>query len=100
MRIADENAAPDVAHRFLDCGIAYDRIEMWLDDELGLPRAGEARWSFAEGESACEAALSHLGTETVGMFTFERTGLDIAGNAAGVERFYRLFTLRFLSAGG
>ena len=88
------------AHRFLDCGIAYERIETWLDVELALPRTGDATWSFTEGDAACEAALSRLGTETVGMFAFERTGLDIAGNAAGVERFYRLFTLRFLSAGG
>ena len=83
----------------LDCGIAYTRIEPWLSEELGLSCEG-ASWVFSEGDQVCRIQLERLEPRMHSLIGIERTRLLAEGDAAALERFERLFTLRFLSAGG
>ena len=83
----------------LDCGIALPRIAGWLADELALPRDGEA-YAFHQGECTCTVTLSRLENRTIGLLDLERTRLVAQGDAPAVDAFEKLFTLRFMSAGG
>ena len=83
----------------LDCGIAKARIDAWLDDELGLAREGERR-SFRFRGEACAVATAALEGRSLGAIELERTSLKVEGDPQAVEEFMRLFTLRFMSAGG
>ena len=83
----------------LDCGIATKRIVSWLDDELVLVRAG-ADWVFPFEGGRCRIAVSPLPARTLGKVSLERTLVTIDGDAQALDEFYRLFTLRFISAGG
>ena len=97
---SDGPQSAKAARRVLDCGIAYDRIAHWLDDELAIPRNPEGCWTFDALSNSCSIQLTPLGSSTVGPLSFERTELVVEGDAACVAEFYRLFTLRFISAGG
>ena len=79
----------------LDCGIAKARIDAWLDEELGL----EGRAFHFEGES-CAVETAALESRPLGAIELERTSLRVEGGSQAVEEFMRLFTLRFMSAGG
>ena len=83
----------------LDCGIAIARLAGWLDDELALLHEGE-RYVFHQGKCACNVTLARLENRTVGLLDLERTRLVAQGDAEAVDVFERLFTLRFMSAGG
>ena len=83
----------------LDCGIAKARIDEWLDDELALPCGGGRRIFRFEGES-CVVSTRELEGRSYGPYTLDRTGLEVTGQDNAVEEFMRLFTLRFISAGG
>ena len=83
----------------LDCGIAYERIEQWLSEGLGLSCDGTC-WVFYEGDQTCCIQLERLEPRMHSLIGLERTRLLAEGDAAALERFERLFTLRFLSAGG
>ena len=83
----------------LDCGIAKARIDEWLDDELELPCEGGRRIFRFEGES-CAVSTHELEGRSYGPYTLDRTGLEVTGQDNAVEEFMRLFTLRFISAGG
>ena len=76
----------DIQSVNLDCGIAYERLQGWLEDELGLPEE-DGGYAFACKDARC-------------MVRIERTSLHIEGSSAAVEPFMRAFTLRFISAGG
>ena len=84
----------------LDCGIAYRRIAAWLDDELALPRNDEGAWEFTCEEGFCTVTLTECEPRMAGPISLERTRLQADGDDAALERFNRLFTLRFVSAGG
>ena len=84
----------------LDCGIAYARIEAWLASELGLACETDGRWTFETDDATCAVALQPLPPRTVGAVSLERTQLVVSGNNAAAEAFMKLFTLRFVSAGG
>ena len=84
----------------LDCGIAYARLETWLVDELALASSDDGTWLFEHGDAACAVTLSHLENRTLGTFALERTKVSVGGDAAAVAAFMKLFTLRFISAGG
>ena len=89
----------DVRRLELDCGIAYGRLAAWLDDELGL--AGrDGAWLFMTDGLTCTIALDPLPPRHMGRFALERTRLVAEGPASAVDTFERLFTLRFMSAGG
>ena len=79
----------------LDCGIAKARIDTWLDDELGL----EGRVFHFDGQS-CDVATTALESRPLGAIELERTSLQVEGDLQAIEEFMRLFTLRFMSAGG
>ena len=79
----------------LDCGIAKTRIDAWLDDELGL----KGRVFRFEGE-ACTIATAALESRPLGAIKLERTSLQVEGDPRAIEEFMRLFTFRFMSAGG
>ncbi len=79
----------------LDCGIAKARIDAWLDDELCL----EGRVFNCEGKT-CTVATAALESRPLGAIKLERTSLHVEGEPQAVEEFMRLFTLRFMSAGG
>ena len=83
----------------LDCGIAMARIEEWLDGELGLP-ISDAGWTFPTDGGSCQVRLEPLANRRLGQVQLERTRLVGEGDADALEAFYKLFTLRFLSAGG
>lgn len=83
----------------LDCGISHERIVGWLNDERGLPSANGG-WTFAYNGSTCRVFADDLGKQTINRVTLERTLLRIEGDPQAVEEFMRLFTLRFVSAGG
>lgn len=83
----------------LDCGISYARIASWLDDELALPRDQE-RWLYVRGTESCLIALEPLENRTLGNISLERTHLTVDGDPAAIAAFEKLFTLRFISAGG
>ena len=83
----------------LDCGIATSRITSWLDDELGLP-CSDCCWTFSEHHRTCLVQVEPLESRTFGTISLERTRLIAHGDSEAVESFNRLFTLRFISAGG
>ena len=83
-----------------DCGIAYRRIATWLDDELRLPRDGEGAWVFACDEGSCTVCLTETEPRAHGPIRLERCQLQADGSPGALDRFNRLFTLRFISAGG
>ena len=83
----------------LDCGIACKRIEAWLDNELSLPREGDA-WMFSCDEGSCRVEAVAQESRTLGTIALERTLVRVEGNPPATEAFMRLFTLRFMSAGG
>ena len=83
----------------LDCGIAYARIAAWLDDELQLPPAGDS-WHFSCSPFACRISIEPLEDRELGPLALERTRLVACGDAEALKRFEKLFTLRFVSAGG
>jgi len=83
----------------LDCGIAKARIDAWLEDELRLAFEGD-RWVFCFEEEMCHIATPPLESRPLGAIEIERTALQVEGDSRAVEEFMRLFTLRFVSAGG
>ena len=83
----------------LDCGISYARIASWLDDELALPR-DQKRWLYVHGNESCLVALEPLENRTLGNISLERTHLTVDGDPVAIATFEKLFTLRFISAGG
>ena len=84
----------------LDCGIPERRIVTWLDDELALARAAGC-WTFtADSGASCRIATQELERRPLGAVFIERTLVTITGDADAINDFYRLFTLRFISAGG
>lgn len=83
----------------LDCGIQYGRIATWLDAELCLPREGED-WVFACDGATCRVSASPLECRAIGGIELERTLLAACGEQGAIDAFRRLFTLRFVSAGG
>ena len=83
----------------LDCGIAYARIEGWLQLELGLDRENGA-WLYRACGCTCRIELHKLASRSIGLLDLERTRLTAFGDAEALEAFQKLFTLRFMSAGG
>ncbi len=83
----------------LDCGIQHSRIDTWLESELALPRDGE-NWVFASGGASCLVSAVPLPSRAIGGIELERTLLTAQGDRAAIDAFQRLFTLRFVSAGG
>ena len=86
-------------HLDLDCGISHTRIESWLDDELALPRDGRG-WVFALGNQLCRIEVDQLESRVFGAIALERSRLKAMGDAEALAAFEKLFTLRFISAGG
>ena len=87
----------------VDCGIACERIRTWLDDELSLERrpAGESDvWVFTAEGGRCVIEIAPLEPRTLGRVAIERTSVAITGDDSTIARFRKLFTLRFVSAGG
>ena len=83
----------------LDCGIATQRIVTWLEDELALPAYGEG-WGFSVEGSTCIVTVQPLEARRLGTVRLERTRLIASGDEEALEEFSKLFTLRFISAGG
>ena len=83
----------------LDCGIAMNRITRWLDDELALPAVGDS-WVYRENQHACTIQVRPLANRRIATLSLERTHLLAQGDATAIESFRKLFTLRFISAGG
>ena len=83
----------------LDCGIQNARIATWLDEEIALARF-DGRWVFEDGGHTCTIELSRLENRVLGKLDLERTLVKIEGNQQAIDVFYRMFTLRFISAGG
>jgi len=84
----------------LDCGIPEKRIVAWLGEELGLPREHDG-WVFKDPEGdLCRIVTKQLDNRTLGVVSIERTLVTVSGSTSAVDAFYRLFTLRFISAGG
>ena len=83
----------------LDCGIATARITQWLDDELCLPRIHGA-WVFSDQGRICRIEAIPLASRMLGQVAIERTHLVAHGDSEALSSFYKLFTLRFISAGG
>ena len=83
-----------------DCGIACHRIADWLNDELRLPREG-VDWVFSTDGASCRVSASPLESRSLGGgIQIERTLLSAQGDQSALDVFERLFTLRFVSAGG
>ena len=83
----------------LDCGIAHRRIASWLEGELSLDWENGA-WTYAVADAACQVTATPLPSREFGNIALERTLVTINGDSEAIEEFYRLFTLRFISAGG
>ncbi|MBQ9042433.1 MAG: hypothetical protein IJ111_06420 [Eggerthellaceae bacterium] len=83
----------------LDCGIQRKRIVGWLRDELALSCEGQA-WVFEADGKACHITADELESRRLGTVNLDRTLVTIEGDEAAAEAFMRLFTLRFMSAGG
>ena len=90
---------PIRGHIDLDCGIAYSRIEAWLRDELALP-FDDGTWIFEHANESCRIQIAPLEPRSLGSVSLERCNLTANGSAAAIDAFDRLFTLRFMSAGG
>ena len=82
----------------LDCGIPIKRIVAWLEDELGLSLQ-DGMWEY-RGEGMCRIALEPLESRELGMVSIERACMRVEGDKSAMSDFMRLFTLRFMSAGG
>ena len=91
--------AADANRIDLDCGISYARIASWLDDELALPREQEC-WVYTLGDQTCTIALEPLEDRPLGAVRLERSHLTTHGERNALASFEKLFTLRFISAGG
>ena len=91
--------AADANRIDLDCGISYARIASWLDDELALPREQEC-WVYTLGGQTCTIALEPLEDRPLGAVRLERSHLTAHGERNALASFEKLFTLRFISAGG
>ncbi len=91
--------AADANRIDLDCGISYARIASWLDDELALPREQEC-WVYTLGDQTCTIALEPLEDRPLGAVHLERSHLTVHGDPDALASFEKLFTLRFISAGG
>ena len=91
--------AADANRIDLDCGISYARIASWLDDELALPREQEC-WVYTLGDQTCTIALEPLEDRPLGAVHLERSHLTVHGGPDALASFEKLFTLRFISAGG
>ena len=91
--------AADANRIDLDCGISYARIASWLDDELALPREQEC-WVYTLGDQTCTIALEPLEDRPLGAVRLERSHLTVHGDPDALASFEKLFTLRFISAGG
>ena len=89
----------DAHHLDLDCGIAYSRIASWLDDDLALPR-NDGRWVFTAGQGTCSISAKPLESRSFSRIELIRTNLVAEGDSDALEVFEKLFTLRFISAGG
>ena len=83
----------------LDCGIAHRRIASWLEDELSLA-CENGIWTYAAADAACQVTAAPLPNRELGNIALEHTLVTICGDPEAIEEFYRLFTLRFISAGG
>ena len=83
----------------LDCGITVTRIVAWLDDELAL-RHSPNGWVFATQDGTCLVKAEPLESRTIGPISLERTRLVAHGDSDTLAAFEKLFTLRFVSAGG
>lgn len=91
--------------RLLDCGVERNRLVSWLDEELALPQGEDGSWTFSNSAAGCEAAtcritVKPLPKRRLGSVALPRTSVGIEGDEAACEEFLRLFTLRFVSAGG
>ena len=84
----------------LDCGIRKERIDTWLDDELRLERGCGDAWVFRFEKAECQVETAALESRPLGTIELERTKVVVDGDDAAVDEFMRLFTLRFVSAGG
>ena len=91
--------AADANRIDLDCGISYARIASWLDDELALPREQEC-WVYTLGDQTCTIALEPLEDRPLGAVHLERSHLTVHGDPDALASLEKLFTLRFISAGG
>ena len=91
--------ASDARHLDLDCGISHARIASWLDGELGLPRT-KSGWTFSLGNRTCLVEVSPLESRVLGTIALERAHLTASGDDEALAAFEKLFTLRFISAGG
>ena len=91
--------AADANRIDLDCGISYARIASWLDDELSLPREREC-WVYTLEMQTCTIALEPLEDRPLGAVHLERSHLTVHGDPDALASFEKLFTLRFMSAGG
>ena len=83
----------------LDCGIAYTRIASWLDGELDLTQE-DGHWVFDDNGKMCLISLEPLEKRAFPHVSIERTHLVAEGDAGALAAFEKLFTLRFISAGG
>ena len=89
----------------LDCGISHARIVSWLRDELALPLEGDA-WLYSFDGRTCRVLVEPLeprllaSSATLGALAIERAHLVAKGDPDALARFEKLFTLRFISAGG
>ena len=83
----------------LDCGIAYERLQGWLEDELALP-CEDGAYAYRFGSAGCSVRIEPLEPRCIGRVSIQRTGLHVEGSSVAVEPFMRAFTLRFISAGG
>ena len=91
--------AADANRIDLDCGISYARIASWLDDELALPRE-RGCWVYTLETQTCTIALEPLDDRPLGAVHLERSHLTVHGDPDALASFEKLFTLRFISAGG
>lgn len=82
-----------------DCGIKLERITSWLSDELALP-ASDGGWVFSQGPHTCLIQASPLEARTLATVSIERTHLTAHGDPEALTVLEKLFTLRFISAGG
>lgn len=91
--------ASDENNLDLDCGISCARIASWLDDELSLSFT-QGSWTYTTQDQSCRIALEPLENRTLGRVSLERTHLTAQGGSDALAEFEKLFTLRFISAGG
>ena len=82
-----------------DCGIAMGRITTWLTDELSLP-VEDGAWVYSAGQQTCLIEVHPLQSRTLGAVNLERTHFIAHGDAEAIAELRKLFTLRFMSAGG